>query len=122
MKKYKVYGTYTITITKEVWATNEDDAIDKASNTFGGIIEYCGNGGYDKLVGVENDDESVAADGIAEWGNDIEVIENNPDYYECPECQEELKKTKDGVWYCKECNMWFDEDGDEIDSSDYEDN
>ena len=44
MKKFKVYGSYTITVMKEVWANNEDDAMDKADDKFGGIIEYVGNG------------------------------------------------------------------------------
>ena len=115
MKKYKVYGTYTITIAKEVWARDEDEAVEKAAETFGGIMEYCGNGGYDKLVGVDGDDESVAADGEAEWGNWIEELEDNPYYHECPECGAELEDDGDGIWYCKECYMWFDEDGNEVD-------
>ena len=120
MKKYKVYGTYTITIAKEVWANDEDDAVDKAAETFGGVIEYCGNGGYDKLVGVSEDDESVAADGYPEWGNYIEELEDNPDYHECHECNSELEEVADGVWYCDECDMWFDEDGNEVDDPEEE--
>lgn len=115
MKKYKVYGTYTITITKDVWANSEEEAIEKADATFGGITEYCGNGGCDKLIGVENDDESVAADGMEEWGDYVEELEDDPDYHECPECYEELEEVDDGIWYCENCNMWFDEDGNEVD-------
>lgn len=114
MKKYKVYGTYTITIAKEVWANDEDEAIEKASDKFGGLHEYCGNGGYDKLIGVDEDDESVAADGEPEWGNYIEELEDDPDHHECPECGEELDEEDDGIWYCDECNMYFDADGNEI--------
>lgn len=115
MKKYKVHGTFTITITKEVWANDEDEAVDKAYEKFGGVHEYCGNGGYDKLVGVDDDTESVAADGEAEWGNYIEELEDNPDYHECPECGEELDEEQVGVWCCSECDMYFDSDGNEID-------
>ena len=114
MKKYKVHGTYTITITKEVWANDEDEAIEKADVKFGGIKEYAGNGGWDKLIGVDNDDESVAADGEPEWGNYIEELEDNPDYHECPECGEELDEEQDGVWHCFECEKYFDTDGEEI--------
>lgn len=118
MKKYRVYGTYTITITKEVWANDEDEAIVKADENFGGIIEYCGNGGYDKLVGVSEDDESVAADGEPEWGNYIEELEDNPDYFECPECGEECEvwEQDDGTTYyhCADCDTYYDEDGDEF--------
>ena len=120
MKKFKVYGTYTITIAKEVWANDEDEAVEKASEKFGGVKEYCGNGGYDKLIGVENSDESVAADGMEEWGNYIEELEDDPNYYECPKCGEELEYEKVGVWYCSECDMYFDADGEEIDEP-YED-
>lgn len=115
MKKYKVYGTYTITIAKEVWAYDEDEAISKACKTFGGITEYCGNGGYDKLVGVDGDDESVAADGCEEWGNYVDELFDDPDYHECPECYGELESVESGIWYCEDCNKWFDEDGYEVD-------
>lgn len=115
MKKYKVYGTYTITIAKEVWANDEDEAVDKAAETFGGVIEYCGNGGDDKLVGVSEDDEYVAADGDAEWGNYIEELEDDPDYHECPECGAKLEDDGDDIWYCAGCYMYFDEDGNEVD-------
>ena len=115
MKKYKVYGTYTITIAKEVWADDEDEAIAKADEHFGGVIEYCGNGGYDKLVGVSEADESVAADGDPDWGTYIEELEDDPDYRECPECCTELEEVGDGIWYCESCDMWFDDDGTEVD-------
>ena len=118
MKKFKVYGTYTITIMKEVWANDEDEAIDKASDTWGGLKEYCGNGGIDKLIGVENHDESVAADGCEEWGTYIEELEDDPDHMECPECGEELdiEETSDGTryWRCADCEKAFDENCNEI--------
>ena len=118
MKKFKVYGTYTITIAKEVWARDEDEAVDKAQDNWGGVHEYVGNGGYDKLIGVYGDDESVAADGYEEWGTNVEELEDNPDYMECPECGEELDicETADGTqyWWCRDCEKTFDEDGEEI--------
>ena len=59
MKKYKVYGTVTANVTKEVWANSEDEAIDKAYEQLPLLTAYCGNGGDDRLVGVEEDGESV---------------------------------------------------------------
>lgn len=119
MKKFKVHGTYTITIMKEVWARDEDEAIQKAEEKWGGVREYVGNGGYDKLIGVDNYDESLAADGYEEWGSEIEELEDNPDYMECPDCGEELdiEETANGkqYWWCEDCEKAFDEDGNEID-------
>ena len=117
MKKYRVYGSYTITVMKEVWANDEDEAMNKADEKFGGIIEYVGNGGSDKLRGVEEYDESVAADGIVEW-NEAEELEDDPDYFECPECGEEcdLCEYEDGgrYYWCNDCDQAYDEDGNEI--------
>lgn len=117
MKKFKVYGQYTITVMKEVWAKDEDDAVEKADNRFGGVIEYCGNGGYDKLLGVSEPDESVAADGMIEWG-EAEELEDDPDYCECPECDSECERREDvdgsEYWYCYECYKCFDCDGNEV--------
>jgi hypothetical protein len=71
MKKYRVCGTVTISVYKEVWANNESEAYDKAYEELDQLTEYCGNGSYDRLIGVENEGESVAADGLIEY-NDIE--------------------------------------------------
>ena len=113
MKKYKVYGTTVVTVTKEVWANNEDEAYEKAYDQLSGLTDYVGNGGYDKLVGVDGYDESVSADGDIEY-NDAEILEDNPDYFECPECGEECEPD-DGtkLWYCSNCDTYYDEDGDE---------
>lgn len=117
MKKFKVYGSYTITVMKEVWANDEYEAMNKADEKFGGIIEYVGNGVSDKLLGVEEYDESVAADGIVEW-NEAEELEDDPDYFECPECGEEcdLCEYADGgrYYWCNNCDQAYDEDGEEI--------
>lgn len=125
MKKFKVYGTYTITIAKEVWARDEDEAVDKAQNNWGGVHEYVGNGGDDKLIGVYGDGESVAADGYEEWGTNVEELEDNPDYMECPECGEELDIAENAsgkkYWWCWDCDKAFDEEGNEIDIDEEED-
>ena len=118
MKKYKVYGTYTITVTKEVWANDKAEAIEKAPDQFGGIFEFCGNGGYDKLIGVENDDESVAANGEIEWGNYIEELEDDSNYFECFNCGDKPDEIEDGVFYCSLCNIWFNANGEEMKTKD----
>ena len=81
MKKYKVYGTVEVSVYKEVWANSESEAYEKADQQLSSLTEYVGNGSYDRLVGVENEGESVAADGIIEY-NDIELLENDPSYFE----------------------------------------
>lgn len=117
MKKFKVYGQYTITVMKEVWANDEDEAINKTDNKFGGVIEYVGNGGYDKLIGVSEHDESIAADGIVEWEN-AEELEDDPDYFECPDCEAACERRADihGVeyWYCEDCCQAYNDDGEVI--------
>lgn len=84
MKQYRVFGTAEVTVSclvsvkEETLAkiNNEDDLrkllVRKARKKFGGIHEYIGNGGSDKLIGVENDYESVAADSEVEFDDFLE--------------------------------------------------
>lgn len=115
MKKYSVRGTAVVTVTKEVWANSEDEAYDKAQNQLDSLTEYCGNGGYDKLVGVDGDGESVACyDSICY--DDIEEIENDPSYFECPYCEDQCENVEDvyGTWYWRcDCGARWDDDGNE---------
>ena len=117
MKKYRVMGTVMVSVYKEVWAHNEDEAYEKAYNELDNLTEYVGNGSYDRLVGVESEGESVAADGMIEY-TDIEELEDDPDYFECPECGEECEvcEQDDGTTYyhCEDCDRYYDEDGDEF--------
>lgn len=76
---YEVRGTYAITVLKRVKAKDEQEAIELAERYFSGITEYCGNGGYDKLVGVEEDSESVSADGCVEWQDAYETDDDRYD-------------------------------------------
>lgn len=43
------------------------------------------------------------------------MIEDDPDYFECPECGEECQNRKDvegdEYWWCDDCSKAFDEDG-----------
>ena len=117
MKKYRVCGTVEISVYKEVWANNESEAYDKAYTELSELTEYCGNGGCDKLVGVDDESESVAADGLIEY-NDIELLEDDPSYFECPECGEECWSREDvegdEYWWCDECEKAFNEGRDEV--------
>lgn len=72
--KYRVIGTIQVSVGITVEAENEDDAIQKAYEEFGGVTGYCGNGGIDKLIGVDGDTEWIEADGIVEF-NDVEEEE-----------------------------------------------
>lgn len=117
MKKYKVYGAVTVCVTKEVWANNEDEAREKAYDQLSCLTAYCGNGGGDKLVGVDGDDESVDTFDDIEY-TDVEEIEDDPDYFECPDCDEECDvcESEDGTKYfcCINCGNYYDEDGNEF--------
>lgn len=114
MKKYRVCGTTTVTVYKEVWANNEEEACEKAYQQLDSLTEYCGNGGCDKLCGVDGHDESVSADDFIHY-DDVEMLEDDPNYFECAECGEECEKITDSdgteYWWCSECDKGFDEDG-----------
>jgi hypothetical protein len=124
MKLYKVYGTTTVSVVKEVWANSEDEAYDRAQNELESLTEYCGNGGYDKLIGVDGDGESVACyDSICY--DDIEMLEDDPDHFECSNCDEvcDACEQDDGMeyWHCPNCGSYYNEDGDEFYPDDEED-
>ena len=122
MKLYRVCGTTVVTVYKEVWANDADEAIDRANDELSSLTEYCGNGGYDKLVGVDNEDESVSADSMIEW-DDAEELEDDPDHRECPDCHEELDEVMGDngqtYWECPECGTCYDEDYETVDPEDY---
>ena len=50
--------------------------------------------------------------------DDCELLEDDPDYFECPNCDDECEKRTDAdgeeYWWCDSCCMAFDEDGEEI--------
>ena len=117
MKKYRVYGTATVTVTKEVWANDEDEALEKAYDALPCLTAYCGNGGYDKLIGVEEDNETVETFDDIEY-NDAQELEDDPEYFECPDCGEECNVGTDDngnkYYYCNICHGAYDEDGNEV--------
>lgn len=118
MKKYRVMGVIEVVVTKEVWAHSEEDAYDKAANQLSTLESYLGNGGSDKLIGVGGSDESVDTFGNTIEYNDIEVLEDDPNYFECPHCGEECwsREDVDGdeYWWCDDCEQAFDDDGEEV--------
>ena len=118
MKKYRVLGVVEVMVAKEVWANNEEEAYEKAADQLETLESYLGNGGDDKLIGVDGQDESVDTCGNLIEYNDIELLENNPNYFECPECGEEceLCEYEDGgrYYWCDDCEQAYDEDGEEI--------
>lgn len=59
MKTYNVFGHCSVNICVEIQANSEEAAIKKASKNFGGIESYLGNGGSDKLIGVNGENESI---------------------------------------------------------------
>ena len=115
MKKYRVCGTTTVTVYKEVWANDEDDAYRKAERELNSLTEYCGNGGYDKLIGVDGSDESVSVYDDIHY-DEIEEIEDDPSYFECPDCEDQCENIEDndGTWYWRcDCGACWDDDGNE---------
>lgn len=60
MKKYIVTGYTRVTVEVTVEAKNEEEAIEKAYENVS-IGSYCGNGGFDKLIGVIDTDEATAS-------------------------------------------------------------
>jgi hypothetical protein len=118
MKKYAVHGVVEVEVIKEVWAHSEEEAYEKAANQLTSLTEYCGNGGYDKLIGVEEDGESVSTCSNEIDYNDIELLEEDISYFECPRCRQECWSREDvegdEYWWCDDCDQAFNDDGDEV--------
>lgn len=68
-KKYDVHGTVPVVVHITVEAENGDQAMEIAEKRFRGVKEYAGNGGCDKLIGVEGNNESITVDGNVEFDN-----------------------------------------------------
>lgn len=50
--KFTALGHATVVCSMEIEADNAEEAIMKANKKFGSLINYCGMGGDDKLLGV----------------------------------------------------------------------
>jgi len=80
MKKYRVFGHAEITVSCVISVRDDTEITEKyllsrAKKKFGGIHAYLGNGGDDKLIGVEEDGETIAADGEVEFDDFMEEYE-----------------------------------------------
>lgn len=64
MSKWLVDGTAYVAVQIEVEAEDKESAIEEAGNQLDDLISYCGNGGMDKLVGVDLDEASIYPNGI----------------------------------------------------------
>ena len=66
MRKIRVYGQATVTVSVEIevddGCMNEEEIFDKAYQEFGGIHPFAGNGGFDKIIGVGGSKESIEPD------------------------------------------------------------
>ena len=65
--KYTVFGHTEVTVSIQVEADDEAEAMEKAMKKFKGIREYAGNGGVGKLIGVEGSTETISADAPVEF-------------------------------------------------------
>lgn len=82
MKKYIVSGKVTAYIEVELEAENEEEAIEKAYEECSGPMNFVGNGGCDKLIGVCDTDDaivSIACDDEVEYTEVEEVEEIDPE-------------------------------------------
>ena len=96
-KTYEVRGTVTVEVFKRVKANDEHEAIELAEQYLSGLTEYCGNGGTDKLIGVEEESESVQTSGdYVEWH---EACETDDDRYD--------KNTDEFTLTCNICGEVF---------------
>jgi len=80
-KKYRVFGHTTVTVTVEVEADTEEDAYRAANEQLAGLSSFLGNGGDDKLIGVEEPDQTVAADEDIVY-DDYELLDDEDDFEE----------------------------------------
>lgn len=77
MKKYIVSGKVTAWINVQLEAENEKEAIEKAYEECIGPVNFVGNGGYSKLIGVSDSDcaeVSIYCDDEVEY-TEVEEIE-----------------------------------------------
>ena len=77
MKKYIVTGKVTAFISVEIEAENKKEAIEKAYEECSGPMNFVGNGGVDKIIGVCDTDTatvSISCDADVEY-EEVEEID-----------------------------------------------
>ena len=67
MREIRVFGHAQVTVSVVIRVRGDAELTEKeifqrAGRKFGGIHSYLGNGGDDKLIGVENRNETISAD------------------------------------------------------------
>ena len=67
MREIRVFGHAQVTVSVVIRVRGDAELTEKeifqrARRKFGGIHSYLGNGGDDKLIGVENRNEAISAD------------------------------------------------------------
>lgn len=74
MKKYRVFGHTTVTVSTvievpddEVDELDKTDICERAADVFAGIGAFAGNGGFDKVIGVYGNHDSISADEEVEF-------------------------------------------------------
>ena len=72
MRKIRVYGQATVTVSVEIEVDDgcvgdDEEIFDKAYQEFGGIHSFAGNGGFDKIIGVSGSKESIEPDDWPEF-------------------------------------------------------
>lgn len=73
LMQYRVYGHTTVTVAVDITAYSEKEAYKKAAEELGSLMAFSGNNGLDKLVGVNESNQSVSADEEIEY-DDTEVL------------------------------------------------
>lgn len=77
MKRLRVLGHATVTVSTIIEvgddeSLTEEEIYDRARENFGGIMSFVGNGGTDKLIGVSEYEETIAADEEPEFDDCME--------------------------------------------------
>lgn len=67
MANYKVHGKAYVDVYVDVEADGAEEAIEVASNEVSELTSFVGNGGYDKLVGVYGNNQSIEPCGTIEY-------------------------------------------------------
>lgn len=79
MRQVRVFGHATITVSVLIEVEDgeeltEEEIYERAAEEFGGIMAFAGNGGTDKLIGVGDYNETISADGEAEFDDYYEEV------------------------------------------------
>lgn len=78
MKRYRVFGNTNIVVTTIIEVTDDEELTAeeiyaRAYDVFEGVTSFCGNGGTDKLIGVNGEEDTIDADNEVEF-DDYELL------------------------------------------------